>query len=309
MFRSVRGPACVVVRSVDRAGAGYRPRQARGQDRRPGRRRPGHPGHQAGRRHDPVIGAEDGGTQPVEPGRHAAAVRLGMPGRRGAGHCHHYSIGTGGFTAARLRVGPGGLHGRASSVPRCGPRSCFTRRPRVLMQGAWPSRGAFLAAIWEWSLSTPEKGPSDGSRPPGAAHAHCMRTTLITRLAVAGGVVVGLAACGGARSPGTQPGTGTTTAAPALTTAAPSASPPVTSPRGAPTGTAPPARPSPRPSGTSPASPGAQPVTGWLAGKDWTVIPTARRVVALTFDAGANADAVPSILATCAAGASRPRSS
>jgi Polysaccharide deacetylase len=125
-----------------------------------------------------------------------------------------------------------------------------------------------------------------------------MRTTLITRLAVAGGVVVGLAACGGARSPGTQPGTGTTTAAPALTTAAPSASPPVTSPRGAPTGTAPPARPSPRPSGTSPASPGAQPVTGWLAGKDWTVIPTARRVVALTFDAGANADAVPSILAT-----------
>ena len=35
-----------------------------------------------------------------------------------------------------------------------------------------------------------------------------------------------------------------------------------------------------------------------LAGKDWTVIPTSRRVVALTFDAGANADAVPSILAT-----------
>ena len=39
-------------------------------------------------------------------------------------------------------------------------------------------------------------------------------------------------------------------------------------------------------------------MTGWLAGKDWTVIPTGRRVVALTFDAGANADAVPSILAT-----------
>jgi peptidoglycan/xylan/chitin deacetylase (PgdA/CDA1 family) len=48
----------------------------------------------------------------------------------------------------------------------------------------------------------------------------------------------------------------------------------------------------------SPASPGPQPVTGWLAGKDWSVIPTTRRVVALTFDAGANADAVPSILAT-----------
>jgi peptidoglycan/xylan/chitin deacetylase (PgdA/CDA1 family) len=39
-------------------------------------------------------------------------------------------------------------------------------------------------------------------------------------------------------------------------------------------------------------------VTGWLAGKDWTVIPVSRRVVALTFDAGANADGVPSILAT-----------
>ena len=47
-----------------------------------------------------------------------------------------------------------------------------------------------------------------------------------------------------------------------------------------------------------PASSGTRPITGWLAGKDWTVIPTTRRVVALTFDAGANANAVPSILAT-----------
>lgn len=47
----------------------------------------------------------------------------------------------------------------------------------------------------------------------------------------------------------------------------------------------------------SPVSPGTRPVTGWLAGKDWTVIPTTRRVIALTFDAGANADAVSSILA------------
>jgi peptidoglycan/xylan/chitin deacetylase (PgdA/CDA1 family) len=39
-------------------------------------------------------------------------------------------------------------------------------------------------------------------------------------------------------------------------------------------------------------------VTGWLAGKDWTVIPVSQRVVALTFDAGANADGVPAILAT-----------
>ena len=34
------------------------------------------------------------------------------------------------------------------------------------------------------------------------------------------------------------------------------------------------------------------------AGKDWTYIPTTRRVVALTFDAGANADGVPAIEST-----------
>jgi len=65
-----------------------------------------------------------------------------------------------------------------------------------------------------------------------------------------------------------------------------------------PPATAPPGRPSASPSGTSAASPGPAAVTGRLAGKDWTAIPTTRRVVALTFDAGANADAVPSILAT-----------
>ncbi|RPF25901.1 polysaccharide deacetylase family protein [Georgenia muralis] len=35
-----------------------------------------------------------------------------------------------------------------------------------------------------------------------------------------------------------------------------------------------------------------------LRGTEWSVLPTTERVVALTFDAGANADAVPSILAT-----------
>lgn len=53
--------------------------------------------------------------------------------------------------------------------------------------------------------------------------------------------------------------------------------------------------PSPR---TSPAPSGAPPVSGRLAGTDWTYIPTTRHVVALTFDAGGNADAVASILAT-----------
>jgi peptidoglycan/xylan/chitin deacetylase (PgdA/CDA1 family) len=122
-----------------------------------------------------------------------------------------------------------------------------------------------------------------------------MRIWLITRLALAGAAVTALAACGGAPSPGAHQGAGTTSAP---GTAAPPASAPVSSPRGTPTGTAPPATPSPRPSAPSLASPGTRPVTGWLAGKDWTVIPTTRRVVALTFDAGANADAVPSILAT-----------
>ena len=110
-----------------------------------------------------------------------------------------------------------------------------------------------------------------------------MRTSLITRLAVAGAAMAAVAACGGTPSSGA---------------AAPPASPPVTSPRGAPAGTAPPATPSPKPSVTSPAWSGIRPITGWLAGKDWTVIPTTRRVAALTFDAGANADAVPAILAT-----------
>lgn len=121
-----------------------------------------------------------------------------------------------------------------------------------------------------------------------------MRTSLITRLAVAGAAVTVLAACGSAPPPGVQQGTGTT---PAPSTSASPASPPVTSPGGTPADAVPSATPSTRPSAMSPVSPGTRPVTGWLAGKDWTVIPTTRRVIALTFDAGANADAVSSILA------------
>ena len=112
-----------------------------------------------------------------------------------------------------------------------------------------------------------------------------MRTPLITRLALAAAIATGLAACGG-----TQPGRQATPAASpptASSPARPSPSPPATSPATSPAGPA-----------TSAAAPGTRPVTGWLAGKDWTVIPTSRHVVALTFDAGANADAVPSVLAT-----------
>jgi peptidoglycan/xylan/chitin deacetylase (PgdA/CDA1 family) len=43
------------------------------------------------------------------------------------------------------------------------------------------------------------------------------------------------------------------------------------------------------------------PIPAGLRGKDVEVIPTSQRVVALTFDAGANADGLPSILATLSA--------
>jgi peptidoglycan/xylan/chitin deacetylase (PgdA/CDA1 family) len=56
----------------------------------------------------------------------------------------------------------------------------------------------------------------------------------------------------------------------------------------------PPPAPDPSPT-TTPASP---PLPASLRGAEWVRIPTSERVVALTFDAGANADAVPSILAT-----------
>ena len=52
--------------------------------------------------------------------------------------------------------------------------------------------------------------------------------------------------------------------------------------------------------GTPAASAATQPVPPGLGGRNWTAIPAKPKVVALTFDAGANADAVPSILATLA---------
>ncbi|MGH3238150.1 MAG: polysaccharide deacetylase family protein, partial [Streptosporangiaceae bacterium] len=48
------------------------------------------------------------------------------------------------------------------------------------------------------------------------------------------------------------------------------------------------------------ASAATQPVPPGLGGQNWTAVPTHAKVVALTFDAGANADGVQSILATLA---------
>lgn len=51
-------------------------------------------------------------------------------------------------------------------------------------------------------------------------------------------------------------------------------------------------------SGPSPTTAAPAGLPAWLAGKVWSTIPTTSRVVALTFDAGANADGLPSILST-----------
>src|SRR6516165_11354571 len=104
-----------------------------------------------------------------------------------------------------------------------------------------------------------------------------------------------LAACGGgAPAPSTA-----TTPARASAAPAPTAVPPAGTGTGAPRSVSPsgPQATNPLPGcGLVPSA--APPVTGWLAGTDWTYIPTSRRVVALTFDAGANADAVLPILAS-----------
>jgi peptidoglycan/xylan/chitin deacetylase (PgdA/CDA1 family) len=69
---------------------------------------------------------------------------------------------------------------------------------------------------------------------------------------------------------------------------------PSTSTPGTASATPPPSSPAaPRPTPTP-----RPPFPARLAGTDWERIPTTRHVVALTFDAGANADAVSSILAT-----------
>jgi peptidoglycan-N-acetylglucosamine deacetylase len=112
-----------------------------------------------------------------------------------------------------------------------------------------------------------------------------MRTWSIARHAAASAAIAGLAACGGVSSPGAQPGTPRTSVAPCPAPVMPAPSTATPGP-GTRTASVPPGRPSPRPPATSPGPPA---ISGWLAGKDWTSIPTTRHVVALTFDAGANA--------------------
>jgi peptidoglycan-N-acetylglucosamine deacetylase len=79
-------------------------------------------------------------------------------------------------------------------------------------------------------------------------------------------------------------------------TPAPAPSPGLPSPPAPSPSPSPPApEPSPSPAPTSPTGPT---LPASLIGAEWARIPTSERVVALTFDAGANADGVPSILST-----------
>jgi peptidoglycan/xylan/chitin deacetylase (PgdA/CDA1 family) len=119
---------------------------------------------------------------------------------------------------------------------------------------------------------------------------------LVPPVALAVAVLAALAACStSAPAPGTA--RGTAPASPSLTRPGTSA-PGSARTAGQPPSSATPSAPLAPSRSVSPAPSGLQPVTGRLAGTDWTYIPTSRPVVALTFDAGANADAVPSILAT-----------
>lgn len=105
----------------------------------------------------------------------------------------------------------------------------------------------------------------------------------------------------GVPAPAPSP-TGSTAGVPSPPATAPTAAPTVaptapTAPSSGPTAAPAPGTPTSGPSGPAPVDPR-------LAGRDWERIPTSARVVALTFDAGANADAVPAILAALqAAGA------
>jgi peptidoglycan/xylan/chitin deacetylase (PgdA/CDA1 family) len=122
-----------------------------------------------------------------------------------------------------------------------------------------------------------------------------MRTARITsRLLVIAPLLAltALTACGRGHQPGAQP-----SAAPVTSTPPPATTPGAPTPGPGRTATTPPTRP--------PATPGRTtappPFPSSLAGRDLERIPTNRRIVALTFDAGANANGLASILATLAA--------
>ena len=110
-------------------------------------------------------------------------------------------------------------------------------------------------------------------------------------------VVLGLAGCQGQDRTATNPSAPSergTTSAPTPTGSPSPSSVPGTAPcapEERPKPTEVPPKPPPEPSPSLPPS---------LVATEWQVLPTARKVVALTFDCGANADGVPAILRTLA---------
>lgn len=119
-------------------------------------------------------------------------------------------------------------------------------------------------------------------------------------------LTVPAAACAGRPDDNAQPSAAPTASVTASPTpmASPTPSPPQptapVAPEPAPAGPTTPAPAAPQPAAPAPAAP-AQPssaLPAGLRGSDWTRIPTAANVVALTFDAGGNAAGLPSILAT-----------
>ncbi len=102
-----------------------------------------------------------------------------------------------------------------------------------------------------------------------------------------------LGGCAG--RPGTRPSAGPVPSALATTPATTTATGTPSAPSAGPTGTA---GPSVTPPAPGPGPTGTAPFPAALAGQDIERIPGAGAVIALTFDAGANADGVPSIVDT-----------
>jgi peptidoglycan-N-acetylglucosamine deacetylase len=118
----------------------------------------------------------------------------------------------------------------------------------------------------------------------------------ISRLVVVGPLLALTAAtaCGRGGQPGTEPPT-----VPSPPSASSTATPGPTTPTPGPSRTA--ANPTTRPPAPPPRTTTTPPFPSSLTGRDLERIPTSRRIVALTFDAGANANGLASILQTLAA--------
>ncbi len=114
-------------------------------------------------------------------------------------------------------------------------------------------------------------------------------------LAVALGGVLVLAGLGCGGEKGAEPASPPSTAATTQATTTVPAPPPATST------CAPDERPEPPPPPPAAPPPVVPGVPASLRGTEWEVIPTSRKVVALTFDCGANADGIPAIVAALSA--------